>query len=515
MWFSIDLNTSIIYLKFYGTIIIYFTQKHISYILSKEDSVTYKFSQEQIYLANLLARNTFPEDFLFGVSAPVVNNERELRCMIREESECIMNNVTRYTNFNLHYKEDILFAKSINSKMFKMSLSWTRIMPHGFTNFINQDAIQHYNTVINEIIANGMTPMVTIFDWDLPLNLQLLGGCTNPMLVKWFQDYARIIFDAFGDRVKFWVTINEVNLMAYSDRSTHIAAINQSGIADYLCGHYMLLAHAKVYNMYNENFRQSQNGKVGIIQFYTWMELQNDDSQADIYGQRRGLEWYNGWLTHPIFSKSGDYSKLMRNRIDFKSLFQGFSRSRLPYFTDKEVQLIKDSADFLGINFWREFKIRAEEIWKGEVSFKHDADIAFLSESESIYNTRTEITMSAFGKLLEWLDNNYILPDVYIIENGCANIGEIANNEEIMDINRIIYLRQYISQVMKAMQKGINIRGYLICSLIDSFLRNSNFTRTSKSSSKVIAEIFKTRVIHLTIEPERAEITSEIDEEII
>lgn len=79
--------------------------------------------------------------------------------------------------------------------------------------------------------------------------------------------------------------------------------------------------------------------------------------------------------------------------------------------------------------------------------------------------------MSAFGKLLEWLDNNYILPDIYIIENGCADIGEIANNEEIMDINRIIYLRQYISQVMKAMQKGINIRGYLICSLIDSFLR--------------------------------------------
>ncbi|KAL6444138.1 hypothetical protein ACFW04_001817 [Cataglyphis niger] len=488
MLFSIDLNTFITILNFYGTIIIYFSQKYISYILSKEDSVTYKFPKEQIYLANILASDTFPEGFLFGISAPIVDNERELCCMIREESECIMNNVTEYTNFNSHYKEDILFAESINSKMFKMSLSWTKILPHGFTNFINEDAIQHYNTVINEIIANDMMPMVTMFDWDLPLNLQLLGGCTNPMLVKWFQDYARIIFDAFGDRVKFWVTINQVNLMAYSDRSTHIAAINQSGIADYLCGHNMLLAHAKVYNMYNENFRQSQNGKVGIIQFYTWMELQNDDSQADIYGQRRGLEWYNGWLTHPIFSKSGDYSKLMRNRIDFKSLFQGFSRSRLPYFTDKEVQLIKNSADFLGINFWREFKIRAEEKWKGEASFKHDADIAFLSENESICDTRTESTTSAFGKLLEWLNNNYILPDVYIIENGCADIGKIANNEEIMDINRIIYLRKHISQVMKAMQKGVNIRGYLISSLID------NFSRTSKSSSKVIAEIFKTRI---------------------
>lgn len=182
-------------------------------------------------------------------------------------------------------------------------------------------------------------------------------------------------------------------------------------------------------------FSQSAIGKVGIIQFYTWMELQNDDSQADIYGQRRGLEWYNGWLTHPIFSKSGDYSKLMRNRIDFKSLFQGFSRSRLPYFTDKEVQLIKDSADFLGINFWREFKIRAEEIWKGEVSFKHDADIAFLSESESIYNTRTEV--KSYGLLRKIRDyTSYIL---------CIKIIFLQLHDLIADYN--VGIRQIIRVV--------------------------------------------------------------------
>ncbi|EFN64606.1 Lactase-phlorizin hydrolase [Camponotus floridanus] len=401
--------------------------------LSKE-IVTYKFSPEQIYQANLLARNTFAEDFLFGVSLPIVN-------------------------------------------------------------------------------ANGMTPMVTMFDWDLPLNLQLMGGCTNPLLVTWFEDYARLIFEVFGDKVKFWVTINEVNLMAYSNRSTHTAAINQSGIADYLCGHYMLLAHAKVYNMYNENFRQSQNGKVGIIQFYTWMEPQNDDAQADIYGQRRGLEWYNGWLTHPIFSKSGDYSKLMKNRINFKSLLQGFSRSRLRYFTDKEVQLIKNSADFLGINFCGEFKIRAAEVWdRDRISFKYDADIAFLLESENICNTGTEVTTSGFRKLLEWLDNNYILPDVYIIENACANIGEIANNEEMVDINRIIYFQQHILQVMKAMQKGVNIRGYLICSLINNFSRDQH-TETSKSLVEVIANTFQTKVIQSRIEA--ANIILEIDEEML
>lgn len=84
---------------------------------------------------------------------------------------------------------------------------------------------------------------------------------------------------------------------------------------------------------------------------------------------------------------------------------------------------------------------------------------------------RLQITTLGFRKLLEWLDSNYILPDVYVIENACTNIGEIANNEEIVNVNRTIYFQQHILQVIKAMQKGVNIRGYLICSLVNNFSR--------------------------------------------
>lgn len=114
------------------------------------------------------------------------------------------------------------------------------------------------------------------------------------------------------------------------------------------------------------------------------MELQNNNSQADIYGRERGFNWYNGWLTHPIFSKSGGYSKLMRDRINFKSIYQGFSRSRLPYFTDKEMRFIKGSADFLGINFYGNIKVRSEEVWEKKASFKHDADVEFISKNEKV-----------------------------------------------------------------------------------------------------------------------------------
>lgn len=82
-----------------------------------------------------------------------------------------------------------------------------------------------------------------------------------------------------------------------------------------------------------------------------------------------------------------------------------------------------------------------------------------------------QITSSALSKLLEWFNNEYTLPEIYITENGYADIGEIADNREIVDINRIIYLQRQISQVVEAMRKGINIRGYLIWPLVDDFAR--------------------------------------------
>ncbi|KAG5323738.1 GBA3 glucosidase, partial [Acromyrmex heyeri] len=117
----------------------------------------------------------------------------------------------------------------LQTKMFKMSVSWVRILLHGFRNFVNEDAIRHYNNVINEIITNNVT-------------LILLDERVN-FILEQFQNY-----------VKCWVTINEVNLMAYADRNMRTATINQFGITDYHCGYHALLVYAKVCNVYNENF---------------------------------------------------------------------------------------------------------------------------------------------------------------------------------------------------------------------------------------------------------------------
>lgn len=86
--------------------------------------------------------------------------------------------------------------------MFKLSFSWSRILPNGFTNHISKDGVRFYKNVLDEIAANGMIPMVALFQMDLPLNLHKMGGLANPLFVDWFEQYARFVFATFGDKVR-------------------------------------------------------------------------------------------------------------------------------------------------------------------------------------------------------------------------------------------------------------------------------------------------------------------------
>lgn len=157
------------------------------------------------------------------------------------------------------FKEDVALAKSLGVSVFKISLAWSRILPKGFAHTVNPKGIQFYNDLIDELLANNIEPMVVLYHWDLPQVLQEFGGWANKELVDVFVDYARVAFENFGDRVKYWITNNEA-CMGYGDEH-HAPAINASGVVDYLCYYVTALAHAKVYRLYDEEFREKQKGE--------------------------------------------------------------------------------------------------------------------------------------------------------------------------------------------------------------------------------------------------------------
>ncbi|KAJ9575436.1 hypothetical protein L9F63_025613, partial [Diploptera punctata] len=215
---------------------------------------------------------TFPEDFIIGIASSAYQYEGAWNEGGKGESiwdsflHAHPEAVADHTNgdiaadFYHKYKEDVQRIKSLRLSAFRFSISWPRIMPTGMLNSLNQEGINFYNDLINELIANGITPIITMYHWDLPQKLQDLGGWTNKIISEYFEDYADILFKCYGDRVKWWVTINEPTKITegYGGNETGLGYppnASEPGIGPYLAGHNMLLSHARVYHLYDRKYR--------------------------------------------------------------------------------------------------------------------------------------------------------------------------------------------------------------------------------------------------------------------
>lgn len=158
-------------------------------------------------------------------------------------------------------KQDVQLLKFLGVDFYRFSISWTRILPNGKTDYINPDGIRYYSDLIDELLANNITPMVTMYHWDLPQTLEEEGGWTNLALVDYFTEYANILFERFGDRVKTWITFNEAShICHFGYGGDLIAPMLKDKVAAYQCGKTVILAHAKVYHLYNERYREVQKG---------------------------------------------------------------------------------------------------------------------------------------------------------------------------------------------------------------------------------------------------------------
>lgn len=149
---------------------------------------------------------------------------------------------------------------------YRFSIAWSRILPTGDVSKINEEGISYYNKVINRLIEEGIEPMVTMYHYDLPDALQQFGGLTNSIIVDYFEAYANVLFERFGDRVKKWITFNEPLDFCTEGYGQGIVApkMHANGIGEYLCSVNVLKSHAAAYHLYKNDFYERQKGKIGI-----------------------------------------------------------------------------------------------------------------------------------------------------------------------------------------------------------------------------------------------------------
>ncbi|KAH6794121.1 beta glucosidase 42 [Perilla frutescens var. hirtella] len=435
-----------------------------------------------------LNRHHFPPNFTFGVATSAFQVEGASNVDGRGPSIwdafChAPGNIRDGSNADVsvdqyhRYKEDIELIARLGFRAYRFSISWSRIFPDGLGTKINLEGIRHYNNVINALIDKDIEPYVTLYHWDLPLNLQdSMGGWLNEQIVKNFAIYAEACFSSFGDRVKNWITINEPLQTAVNGYCTGFYAPGRRehpSTEPYLAAHHQLLAHAEAVSIYNKKYKDEQGGQIGLVVDCEW-SLALSDRLEDIDAASRRLDFQLGWYLDPIYF--GDYPQTMREKLG----------DCLPKFSERDKELLKNSVDFIGLNHYTtRFVCHAtNDLEENDFYRVQEAErIAEWEGGEMIGKKAASswLYMVPWGlwKTLNYISARYKNPTIYVTENGMDDEEDSALplDEMLDDKLRVSYYKGYLAAVHQAIKDGVDVRGYFAWSLLDNFEWNLGYTK--------------------------------------
>ncbi|KAJ8710545.1 hypothetical protein PYW08_009060 [Mythimna loreyi] len=407
------------------------------------------------------------------------------------------------------WRRDIEMCQELGLDMYRFSISWSRLLPTGFPNHISEDGKNYYNNLIDGLLEKGIQPVVTIYHLDLPQSLQNLGGWANPLISKWFADYARVVFSLYADRVKTWLTLNEPIIQCdngYNEET--VPYLNDVKIGRYLCNKHALIAHAKAYRIYEKEFKPRFHGKVSMVQLFVWLQpaTKGDEEITNLTRQ-----YWEGRYGHAIYSKDGGWPKQLERHLARNSRLKGYPEPRLPPFSDEEVVLVKGTFDFYALNHYTTLLVRkarpGEEI--GRWPLYGSKELGVVLERDPSWEKGDADWFSVYPegirKQLNYLKNTYGVTEFLITENGFFNTDPSLN-----DTRTVQYTRKYLEQVVLAIQDGVNVTGYIHWSLMDNFdkgygakfglysvdFEDQNRPRTARASARYYSNVAKTHSIH-------------------
>ncbi|KVH91137.1 Glycoside hydrolase, catalytic domain-containing protein [Cynara cardunculus var. scolymus] len=319
-----------------------------------------------------IKRQNFPSNFLFGVGTSAYQVEgawnADGKGLSIWDSFTLRNpdkiaggaNACVTVDSYSRMKEDVQLLKKMGLNSFRFSISWSRILPGGKVSMgKNQEGINYYNKLIDELLANGIEPFVTIFHWDLPNALEEeYMGFLSSMVVADFVDYADICFWEFGDRVKNWSTLNEPHMFTYRGYITGTYAPgrgekskdNDLEIEPYTVAYNLLNCHAAAYRKYEKDYKGFQKGKVGItLNLLFFKPYRGPSNRQDVKAVEYAFDFVNGWFLEPLVK--GTWPENMQKFATTPTAKYPNGRT-LPKFSDDQRTKLIDSYDFLGINYY-------------------------------------------------------------------------------------------------------------------------------------------------------------------
>ncbi len=353
------------------------------------------------------------------------------------------------------FKEDVALMKELNQRGYRFSISWSRIFPDA-TGKVNQAGIDYYSRLVDELLANGITPFPTLYHWDLPQWLQDQGGWGNRAIIEQFAIYARTCIDALGDRVKRWMIFNEPFIFTFMAYLSGMAApgIRDSGLA-LRSSHIVNLAHAAAARAMRENGSADAIGTA----FSMSASYPASDSAEDRAAAERHHAWNNDWFLRPIMMGAYPHAYLDQDRAMERMEIQ-----------PGDLEAMKEPLDFIGINLYSR-TICADMPGGKNVGFQQVPGPGPRTD----YNW--EVWPAAIYQMIMRVTKDYGRPPIYITENGCSDKTRPGADGRVHDEMRTNFYNGYIGQVGRALDEGADVRGYYAWSLIDNFEWASGYSQ--------------------------------------
>lgn len=409
----------------------------------------------------------FRDDFIWGVASSAYQIEGK---GVKEVAgECIWDRFVKEAgriadgadadvscDFIRKYKEDISLMKYMGIRNYRFSLNWSRIMPEG-TGQVNEEAVRMYRDMIKFMKEKGIEPFITLFHWEYPQSLQERGGWVSFQSPEWFGRYARVVAENFSDLCEYFITIDEPQCFCNFGhvRGTHAPGYKLPLPLSFQMVHNVLKAHG----MAVKALREYAKGpvKVGIAPTFG-VPVPESEEAPDIEAAKRAYfgfyeetdnwAWNLSWYLDPVIF--GKYPE------------EGLKKfaAYLPRFSAEDMELISQPVDFIGQGIYNGHAVRAGDM----------GEPVFLERKPGA--PKTAVGWSVMPECMYWgcrfLYERYKTP-VFITENGMSALDVVSEDGRVHDQNRINYLDAHISQLQRAYDEGVDIRGYFLWTFLDNF----------------------------------------------
>jgi beta-glucosidase len=360
-------------------------------------------------------------------------------------------------DFYHRYKDDLVLVKALGFKVFRFSISWSRILPEGMGR-VNKEGIAFYHRLIDECLLLGLTPYITLYHWDIPQELQKNGGWTSHQMLKWFARFTTLCCEEYGDKVKNWIILNEPMGFTSLGYMLGLHAPGKTGLRNFLPA------------VHNAALCQSEGGRIvrslvakaHIGTSFSCSEIiPNTQKEEDILAAKRADAMINRLFIEPSLGMG--YPQME----DFPLLDKLHLYNKAWKYTER----MKFNFDFIGIQNYFPLTVKYNAI----IPYLHASEVKAVTRKVPHTAMGWEINPDSFYRMIKRFSQYNGVKKIIISESGAAFKDELVNGV-VNDVERIQYFQQYIGAALRAKKEGVNIGGYFAWTLTDNFEWSEGYT---------------------------------------